>query len=111
MASMNIHCNPDSHFTGYKSQIRCYIAEHALLVIHFQHPDISTLDRYLLCGFCTTLPQRIHWTVKQLVVTTVSENRHLVTDCDAGVSFVCDSIVIRDSFDLRRYLAVENKTS
>jgi hypothetical protein len=111
MATMNEHSTLDEHFAGYESRIRCFIAEHDLLVIHFQHPDIPNLDRYMLCGFCTTLPQRIHWTVKQMVVNSVSANRQLVTDSDAGVSFVCASIVIRDNFDLRRYLAVDNNAS
>ena len=102
--------NELERFRGWAAQLLTYTISHRLLVIRLCSPEGSGTDAFLMCYYCSSLPQRLKWNVEQLEIIDVSERLKLVIDRRAGVSICCGKVLMRDHFDLRAYLAVTPAT-
>lgn len=93
---------------GSAVYISCALGIGSLLILRIEPPE-NRPHIHLLCGLCETFPTRWRWTSMSMCVYEISESLSLVADAGAGLAILCGSVHIRENFDLRHYLRVEDK--
>ena len=79
-----------SILAGWNARVWSYSVTHSTLSIRFHRdrPDDKRGERFLLCLYCESLPQRTHWTVDSLEVVNGGKTS-VVLDQKQGISFTC----------------------
>ncbi len=100
-----------SEYKGIEARVSSFILPHSFLAVELYPESSSELKpKYILCYWCQTFPSTIRWMIDNIQIHELDTRRWLVTDWKRGIVIPCGNVQVRDHFDLRHYLAVEEET-
>ena len=92
---------------GHFACVSWYMETHSFLVLRIGREHSPQVERYLLCYYCRALPERLSWTIEELRISKVAERQWIVCDHRAGIAIPCGAVSMREEFDMRKYLAID----
>ena len=98
-------------YNGSEATVSSFIASHGFLVIELSAQTSSGVKpKHVLCYWCKAFPTAVKWTVDKIQIYKLEEHRWVVTDWKRGIVIPCGDVQVRDHFDLRHYLAIDQDT-